>query len=446
MERNVRLSFLKPSASLGVIANTKIKVFQQGRKLLQEIFLTNFASLSRHVKFHDGKMYGSSYEIVNVVGKSYQAVGYWTYNSSKLFIIPSFGKEGLRLVIWPSGISTKIAVPATGWEQFVNVWFKPESNETTLSGFVIDVFDAVLKRLDYPLLYDFTPLSWKNDSFNELVRQVHLKSTRELPISYVLFRVQNYDAVVVIVARTATTEEVNNGCTFLQPFTPAPWAITAVFILYTGLVVWLLEHKINPYFRGSSTNQVVTLLWFAFSAVFYSHQERIRNSLSRIVVVVWLFVAFILTSSYTANLASRLTAEQITPLINGLGNYKVGYHGSYVGSFLRDNLGIAKKQLDPTLSPLAFEQALSKGAKNGDVDAILDEVPYVRAFLSGRCGYSIVGRRYPNGGFGFVFLKAFPLVQDIFWAILNLSDSGEIHEIEDKYFKGYTISPKLQPL
>ncbi|GLJ29244.1 hypothetical protein SUGI_0576900 [Cryptomeria japonica] len=347
MERNVRLSFLKPSASLGVIANTKIK---------------------------------------------------------------------------------KIAVPATGWEQFVNVWFKPESNETTLSGFVIDVFDAVLKRLDYPLLYDFTPLSWKNDSFNELVRQVHLK---------------NYDAVV---ARTATTEEVNNGCTFLQPFTPAPWAITAVFILYTGLVVWLLEHKINPYFRGSSTNQVVTLLWFAFSAVFYSHQERIRNSLSRIVVVVWLFVAFILTSSYTANLASRLTAEQITPLINGLGNYKVGYHGSYVGSFLRDNLGIAKKQLDPTLSPLAFEQALSKGAKNGDVDAILDEVPYVRAFLSGRCGYSIVGRRYPNGGFGFVFLKAFPLVQDIFWAILNLSDSGEIHEIEDKYFKGYTISPKLQPL
>ena len=124
-----------------------------------------------------------------------------------------------------------------------------------------------------------------------------------------------------------------------------------------------------------------------------------------------MFVAFVLTSSYTANLASRLTSEQVTPVINGLGNYKVGYHGSFVASFLMDHLGVANKQLEQTLSERAFEEALSKGAKNGGVDAILDEIPYVWSFLSSRCGYSIVWFTYQSGGFGFVsFLPIYILL------------------------------------
>ncbi|XP_059077835.1 glutamate receptor 2.9 isoform X2 [Cryptomeria japonica] len=462
MERNARLSFLKPSSSLSVLANTKIKVFQQGKKLLREIFLTNFTGLSGLVRFDEGQMYGSCYEIVNVVGKSYQIAGYWPSNSSMFLkaLPPSFGNKMLRSVIWPGGFVTvprgwvipsklKIAVPVTGWDQLLNVSFNPQSNETKISGFIIDVFHAVVKKLDYQLQYDLVPLYGRSDSHdaNELIRQVYLKKYDAIvgDITITANRSEIVDFTqpftetgLVIVAPTPIKDEANNAWTFLQPFSPALWATTAAFVLYTGVVVWLLEHKTNPDFRGSLITQVVTLIWFAFSAVFYAHRERIHNNLNRIVIVAWLFVALVLTSSYTANLSSRLTAQQITPLINGLGNYKLGYHGSCAGSFLRDKLGMAEKQLDQTSSPRAYEEALSKGAKNGGVDAIIDEIPYVRAFLSGRCGYSMVGRTYRNGGFGFVFYKDSSLVQDFSKGILNLQDSCELQEIEDKYFKDST--------
>ncbi|GLJ29236.1 hypothetical protein SUGI_0576750 [Cryptomeria japonica] len=271
--RNSSLSFLTPSTPLAVVASTKIKVFQEGRKLLREIFLTNFAGLSGPVKFHDGEMHGCSYDIVNIVGKSYQMVGYWPYNSSVLFKTPSFDNKWLRSLIWPSGFSTvprgwvlptrlKIAVPTiSSWDQFVNVSFNPDTNETTVNGLSIDVFHAIVRRLDYQLLYDFIPFpehrNYSENSlylYDELVRQVYHKK---------------YDAVL-----------------------------------------------------GDITTQgAVTKLWSS------------RNH--------------------------------------------------------------TRKQ--------AYEEALSKGAlKNGGVDAILDELPYVRAFLSGRCGYSMVGRTYHRGGFGFV--------------------------------------------
>lgn len=139
-----------------------------------------------------------------------------------------------------------------------------------------------MKRLDYQLLYDFIPVYWKNDSYDELVRQVYLKKY-DAVVGDVTITAERSEIVdftqpftetgLAIVARTAIREEAHNGWTFLQPFSPALWATTVMFALYTGLVVWLLEHKINPDFSGSSINQVVTLLWFAFSSVLYAHRK-----------------------------------------------------------------------------------------------------------------------------------------------------------------------------
>ena len=48
---------------------------------------------------------------------------------------------------------------------------------------------------------------------------------------------------------------------FLRPFTPMMWSVTAVFFLVMGVVVWILEHRINDDFRGPPRRQVVTILW-----------------------------------------------------------------------------------------------------------------------------------------------------------------------------------------
>ena len=53
----------------------------------------------------------------------------------------------------------------------------------------------------------------------------------------------------------------NNEWAFLQPFTPTLWITIGAFFLFTGLVIWMLEHKTNYAFRGRFRKQIVTSLW-----------------------------------------------------------------------------------------------------------------------------------------------------------------------------------------
>lgn len=48
---------------------------------------------------------------------------------------------------------------------------------------------------------------------------------------------------------------------FLRPFSPLMWSVTAGFFLFVGIVVWILEHRINDEFRGPPKKQLITILW-----------------------------------------------------------------------------------------------------------------------------------------------------------------------------------------
>lgn len=47
---------------------------------------------------------------------------------------------------------------------------------------------------------------------------------------------------------------------FLKPFTMEMWCLTAAFFIVIGIVIWLLEHRINDDFRGPPKRQLITLL------------------------------------------------------------------------------------------------------------------------------------------------------------------------------------------
>lgn len=57
-------------------------------------------------------------------------------------------------------------------------------------------------------------------------------------------------------------EEPNNTWAFMLPFTPGMWCAIGAFLTFTGFVIWLFEHRVNPEFRGKPGDQVVTLLWY----------------------------------------------------------------------------------------------------------------------------------------------------------------------------------------
>ena len=132
--------------------------------------------------------------------------------------------------------------------------------------------------------------------------------------------------------------------------------------------------------------------------------ENTVSTLGRIVLLIWLFVVLIITSSYTASLTSILTVQQLNSPIKGVDTLirssgRVGFQvGSYAENYMIDELNIARSRLVALGSPKEYATAL----QNGTVAAIVDERPYVDLFLSEFCGFAIRGQEFTRSGWGFV--------------------------------------------
>jgi len=156
---------------------------------------------------------------------------------------------------------------------------------------------------------------------------------------------------------------------------------------------------------GDGQNEACLLGNFFFIA---SAGENTMSSLGRFVMLIWLFVVLILTSSYTASLTSILTVQQLSSRISGIDSLKasdepIGFQvGSFAEHYLIQDIGISKSRLIALGSPEEYAKALQLGPKRGGVAAIVDERPYVEIFLSSQCTFRIVGQEFTRSGWGFV--------------------------------------------
>lgn len=133
--------------------------------------------------------------------------------------------------------------------------------------------------------------------------------------------------------------------------------------------------------------------------------EKLHSNLSRMTMVVWLFVALVITQSFTASLTSLLTVQQLdqttidieTLKKNGA---KVGCDAnSFVGKYLEVVLGFQPNNIRRIGSGDYYPQAL----KSGEIAAAFIEAPYVKVFLAKYCeGFITSGPAFKVGGFGFV--------------------------------------------
>ncbi|XP_057858430.2 glutamate receptor 3.4 isoform X2 [Cryptomeria japonica] len=443
----------------------QLKIFQGGLQLLKILRKTKLTGLAGPIQLDKhGDLLGPTFEIINIAGTDFRTVGYWS-SQFGLYVNPlesnrSRSKQQLYDIIWPGGRKVVpcgwlipnnekkflIGVPKkAGFEEFVTT---VEGNNT-MKGFCIEVFVAAVNLLPYAFPYTFVSFIQNNStpSYNDLVEQVVLKkldavvgdiSILKNRSEIVEFTLPYIDSGLVVVTPVRDIHS-NNPWAFLKPFTPGMWCAIGGSFFMIGAVVWFLEHKANPDFRGQPKKQFATIFWFSFSTLFFSHRENILTALGRAVLIIWLFVVLIITSSYTANLSSIFTARQLSSTIDGIDSLKksgspVGYQtGSFARNYLIHELGIDPSRLIPLDSPEKYAKALSDGPKRGGVAAIVDELPYAQVFLSIRCGYTLVGQQISRNGWGFAFQKDSELAIDISTAILTLSENGELQRIHDKW-------------
>ncbi|CAA2965933.1 glutamate receptor -like [Olea europaea subsp. europaea] len=395
-----------------------------GPTLVDSVRNINFKGLSGDFHVTDGQLQPSAYEIVNVIGNGDRTIGYWTeqHGISKTMkpngkAVYSTDKDNLAAIVWP--------------------------------GFCIDVFKEVVKSLPYLVPYEFIPFATPDGqsagTYDELVYQIFLEKYDAVvgDVTIVANRSRFVDFTLPFTESGVSTivpiknDERKNAWIFMKPLTKDLWLTIGGFFIYTGFVVWVLEHRVNKEFRGPPSQQIGMIFWFSFSTLVFAHKEKVVNNLSRFVVIVWVFVVLVLTSSYTASLTSMLTVQQLQPSIYDLiknGEY-VGYHsGSFIPGLLMD-LKFDSSKFRNYSTYEEYNEALSRGSRNGGVAAIVDELPYIRPFLAKHCSkYAIVGPTYKAAGFGFAFPKGSPLVPEFSRAILNVTEGEKMVRISREWF------------
>ncbi|KAH0900747.1 hypothetical protein HID58_040250 [Brassica napus] len=400
-----RLNHLKG----GTLNLAALSMFDQGQQFLDYIVETKMSGVTGRVQFlPDRSMIQPAYDIINVVGDGLRQIGYWS-NHSGLSVIPpellfskpsnrSSSNQHLKNVTWPGGGSVtprgwvfpnngrrlRIGVPnRASFKDFVS----RVNGSNQIDGYSINVFEAAV--------------------FDAVVGDIAIVTKRTRIVDFTQPYIESGLVVVAPVTKLNDTPWA-----FLRPFTPPMWAVTAAFFLIVGSVIWILEHRINDEFR-----------------------ENTVSTLGRIVLLIWLFVVLIITSSYTASLTSILTVQQLNSPIKGVDTLirssgRVGFQvGSYAENYMIDELNIARSRLVALGSPKEYATAL----QNGTVAAIVDERPYVDLFLSEFCGFAIRGQEFTRSGWGFAFPRDSPLAVDMSTAILGLSETGKLQKIHDKW-------------
>ncbi|KAJ9186317.1 hypothetical protein P3X46_001904 [Hevea brasiliensis] len=448
-----------------------MNIFDGGTLLLKNILKSDLIGLTGPLKFDsDRSLILPAYDVINVIGTGYRRIGYWS-NYSGLSTVPpetlytgppnrSSVNQHLYSVIWPgetvlkprgwvfpnNGKQLRIGVPVRfSFKEFVT----QVRGTDTFKGFCVDVFTAAISLLPYAVPYQFIPFGngKENPSYTELVNKITTGFFDAVigDVAIVTNRTKIVDFTQPYVASglvvVAPFRKLNSGAwAFLRPFSPLMWIVIGSFFIAVGTVVWILEHRINDEFRGPPKRQVITVLWFSLSTLFFSHRENTVGTLGRFVLIIWLFVVLIINSSYTASLTSILTVQRLFSPISGIeslkeGDEPIGYQvGSFVEYYLSEELGISKSRLVALGSPEAYAKALQLGPKKkGGVAAVVDELPYVEHFLSTQCAFRIVGQEFTKSGWGFAFPRDSPLAVDMSTAILALSESGDLQRIHDKW-------------
>ncbi|XAR61892.1 hypothetical protein NMG60_11016437 [Bertholletia excelsa] len=417
-------------------------------ELLKAILGTDFTGLSGNISFKNGELSPSpTFEIINVVGRSYRVITLWSAESG-------FSGE-LGFVYWSGGLQTvpkgwslgsedrplKIGVPARGaFYQFVRVSYNQERNGTFVSGFSVDIFEVVVRKLNYHLPYKMVPF---HGSCDEMVAAVHNKSL-DAAVGDISVMADRYEQVelsqpymestlvMVVAAQPDKTKEI---WMFMNAFKVEMWLLTPMLQVFTGNVVWLIEHAENKKdFEGPFLHRIGTILWFSITLLFLAQRESIKSNWSRIILALWLFVMLTVAACFTAVLSSMITVSRLQQPTLDIEHLKstnatVGCNGkSFICRYLTNDLQFKLQNIRKLDSISDYKRAFER---REIVAAFLVE-PHAKVFLAKYCvGYTIAGPRFKLGGSGFAFPKGYALAIDISEATLKVAESGEIRRMEE---------------
>ncbi|XP_061165234.1 glutamate receptor 2-like isoform X1 [Saccostrea echinata] len=346
--------------------------------------------------------------------------------------------------------------------------YKQRLGNDRFEGFAVDLITEVAKMLDFNfeiyLVHDGKfGTKMENGEWNGmigellsgnatmLVAPLSINSQREEAVDFTKPFMTRYISVLM---RVPQSEQ--SYFEFLNPLHQNVWYCTFGAFVMVSVILYFLERFGIPQNKEYPAISFRESFWFVFGSLLQGNTDASPSTLpGRILTSAWWFFALILISSYTANLAAFLTVKKInTPIksVTDLASQTKIKYGTVKSSgimFFFKNTNIehfAKmwaqmSEVDPSSMVDDTEEGFKK-VKQGNYAFFWDTTVNKYKTIED-CQFMEIGPHFDPKGFGIGVPPGAIYREDLSMAILRLSDTGMLHQLENKWWPPSRSCPDL---
>lgn len=312
-----------------------------------------------------------------------------------------------------------------------------------LTGFGIDLWDAVSARLGAQTTYEVVP---DTASAFEAVRTRRAdvivtghfytpERDREFDFSYSILNAGQQVMVRSAGMGSGMDTPLRTYLKLIFSRTMLLWLGTAVLLLVLPAhLVWFLDRR-----SGDVVGSDPRYLPGIFQAMAWSAEALLnqasgmpRRTLARVVAIVWLFAGVVFISLLVAQLTASITLEQFRGVINGPDDLAGKVVATQAGSTSVDHLRRIGAQIETFPGPDDAVSALL----DGKVDAVVLAAPALQYYETHRGAgkVKVVGPEFSKRDLGFVVALHSPWHRRIDSALVAIHDDGTYERLREKWF------------
>ncbi|OWF48940.1 glutamate receptor 4-like [Mizuhopecten yessoensis] len=235
---------------------------------------------------------------------------------------------------------------------------------------------------------------------------------------------------------------------FLNPLHHIVWFCTCGAFVVVSIILYMLEKIGASHNKDYPAISFRESLWFVFGSLLQGSTDASPSTLpGRILTSAWWFFALILISSYTANLAAFLTVKKINAPIKSVTDLasqtKIQYgtvRSSGIMHFFKqttiEHFSKMWAQMSEVREQDSMVDTTAEGfqrVKQGNYAFFWDTT--VNKYMTIMdCEFMEIGPHFDPKGFGIGVPPGATYREELSMAILRMSDTGLLHELENKWW------------
>lgn len=191
-------------------------------------------------------------------------------------------------------------------------------------------------------------------------------------------------------------------------------------LLALSFLIWWFEHKRNPQQFGSSLSEGISSgFWWSvvtMTTVGYGDKSPITSG-GRIVAIIWMFIAIVIISSFTATITSTLTVSKLESPVHGPNDLPRAIIGTVANTTSEEYLR------DRRLSFTSFEKATEglRSLVEGKIEAFVYDEPILRYLVNKdfKGDLAVLDSTFERQYYGIALAQSSPLRESINYVLLE---------------------------